>query len=164
MSWTAPATVTVGQLMTAAFWNAQVRDNELFLHTVGALTNVGRASPNSAVTLTTSYQTVCTVTATTSLATATYLAIGNIQWKTSSSSSGLVLAGQLVVDGGAGSSDKVTYSDNGSANQSITTAQTWEGTITGAGSHTFALQATKVSNVGTWTADLYSSLTVFVFE
>lgn len=31
MAWTTPATVTVGQFMTAAFWNAQVRDNELFL-------------------------------------------------------------------------------------------------------------------------------------
>jgi len=29
MSWTAPATVTAGQLMTAAFWNTHVRDNEL---------------------------------------------------------------------------------------------------------------------------------------
>lgn len=31
MAWTAPATVTTGDLMTAAFWNAQVRDNMLFL-------------------------------------------------------------------------------------------------------------------------------------
>lgn len=29
MGWTAPATVTVGQVLTAAFWNQQVRDNEL---------------------------------------------------------------------------------------------------------------------------------------
>ena len=27
MAWTAPATATVGQVLTAAFWNAQVRDN-----------------------------------------------------------------------------------------------------------------------------------------
>ncbi len=27
MAWTTPATVTAGQLMTAAFWNANVRDN-----------------------------------------------------------------------------------------------------------------------------------------
>lgn len=27
MSWTSPSTVTTGQLMTAAFWNQQVRDN-----------------------------------------------------------------------------------------------------------------------------------------
>jgi len=33
MAWTAPATVVAGQLMTAAFWNTHVRDNELFLFT-----------------------------------------------------------------------------------------------------------------------------------
>lgn len=27
MTWTAPATVVIGQLMTSAFWNQQVRDN-----------------------------------------------------------------------------------------------------------------------------------------
>lgn len=31
MGWTAPATVVAGQLMTAAFWNTQVRDNMRFL-------------------------------------------------------------------------------------------------------------------------------------
>ena len=34
MAWTAPATATTGQQMTAAFWNAQVRDN--FLETSAA--------------------------------------------------------------------------------------------------------------------------------
>lgn len=34
MSWTSPATVTTGQLMTAAFWNQQVRDNFSFLTTI----------------------------------------------------------------------------------------------------------------------------------
>jgi hypothetical protein len=29
MAWTAPATVTTGELMTAAFWNTQIRDNLL---------------------------------------------------------------------------------------------------------------------------------------
>lgn len=31
MAWTAPATATVGQLVTASFWNAQVRDNITYL-------------------------------------------------------------------------------------------------------------------------------------
>lgn len=31
MSWNAPATTTVGQVVTAAFWNQQVRDNMLDL-------------------------------------------------------------------------------------------------------------------------------------
>lgn len=31
MAWTSPATVTTGQLMTAAFWNQQVRDNMAYL-------------------------------------------------------------------------------------------------------------------------------------
>lgn len=31
MAWNAPSTVTVGQVLTAAFWNAQVRDNENML-------------------------------------------------------------------------------------------------------------------------------------
>lgn len=31
MAWTTPATVTTAQLMTAAFWNTQVRDNLGFL-------------------------------------------------------------------------------------------------------------------------------------
>lgn len=31
MAWTTPATVIAGQLMTAAFWNTQVRDNKRFL-------------------------------------------------------------------------------------------------------------------------------------
>lgn len=35
MAWTAPATVVTDQLMTAAFWNEQVRDNQLALHTGG---------------------------------------------------------------------------------------------------------------------------------
>ncbi len=33
MAWTTPATVVAGQLMTAAFWNTHVRDNELYLFT-----------------------------------------------------------------------------------------------------------------------------------
>lgn len=31
MAWTAPATATSGQVLTAAFWNTHVRDNELAL-------------------------------------------------------------------------------------------------------------------------------------
>lgn len=31
MSWTTPATVVDGQLLDAAYWNTQVRDNQLFL-------------------------------------------------------------------------------------------------------------------------------------
>jgi len=31
MAWTTPATVTTSQLMTAAFWNTQVRDNLSFI-------------------------------------------------------------------------------------------------------------------------------------
>ena len=34
MAWTAPATTTVGQVVTAAFWNTQIRDN--FLETSAA--------------------------------------------------------------------------------------------------------------------------------
>lgn len=33
MPWTTPATMIAGQLVTAAFWNTQVRDNELYLFT-----------------------------------------------------------------------------------------------------------------------------------
>lgn len=38
MAWTTPATVTTGDLMTAAFWNTQVRDNMLTLATGGEWT------------------------------------------------------------------------------------------------------------------------------
>lgn len=38
MAWTAPATVTTGDLMTAAFWNTQVRDNLLHLGESSGLT------------------------------------------------------------------------------------------------------------------------------
>lgn len=31
MAWTSPGTAVVGQLLTASYWNAQVRDNLLFL-------------------------------------------------------------------------------------------------------------------------------------
>lgn len=34
MSWTASATVVPGQLMDSAFWNAQVRDNLLYLYSL----------------------------------------------------------------------------------------------------------------------------------
>lgn len=46
MAWTAPATATVGQLMTAAFWNQQVRDNEAYLksHAVDVLKGSGSGS------------------------------------------------------------------------------------------------------------------------
>ncbi len=36
MSWTTPATVVAGQLMTAAYWNTHVRDNENYLFTLEA--------------------------------------------------------------------------------------------------------------------------------
>ena len=32
MAWTAPSTVVASQLMTAAFWNQQIRDNSLYLY------------------------------------------------------------------------------------------------------------------------------------
>jgi len=41
MSWTAPATVTAGQLMTAAFWNTHVRDNLLETAAAAATTAGG---------------------------------------------------------------------------------------------------------------------------
>lgn len=54
MSWTAPATVVPGQLMTAAFWNQQVRDNDLFLKEaswpIGAIFTAG-VSTNPATLL-----------------------------------------------------------------------------------------------------------------
>jgi hypothetical protein len=39
MTWTAPATVVAGQIMNAAFWNTQVRDNELVLATIPTVTS-----------------------------------------------------------------------------------------------------------------------------
>ena len=36
MAWNAPATATVGQLVTASFWNAQIRDNFLALNVAPA--------------------------------------------------------------------------------------------------------------------------------
>lgn len=41
MAWTSPATVTTGQLMTAAFWNQQVRDNMSFLSGTSGVNNTG---------------------------------------------------------------------------------------------------------------------------
>lgn len=38
MAWTSPATVIAGQLMTAAFWNTHVRDNELYLYDLALAT------------------------------------------------------------------------------------------------------------------------------
>lgn len=37
MAWTVPATTTVGQLITAAFWNQQIRDNLLAAEPTGSL-------------------------------------------------------------------------------------------------------------------------------
>lgn len=43
MSWTAPATVTTGDLITAAQWNTQIRDNMLF---VGGIRAGGSGAAN----------------------------------------------------------------------------------------------------------------------
>lgn len=50
MGWTAPATVSAGQLMTAAFWNTHVRDNELALYanTIGAILKANSGTDASA--------------------------------------------------------------------------------------------------------------------
>jgi hypothetical protein len=53
MAWTTPATVVVGQIMTAATWNAQVRDNLSFLGQVPraqAYQTAAQSLPNNAAT------------------------------------------------------------------------------------------------------------------
>jgi hypothetical protein len=62
MAWTTPGTATAGEVLTAAFWNANVRDNLNEIVTPA----YGIATAENQVLLTTAYQSMLSVTITAS--------------------------------------------------------------------------------------------------